>query len=1453
MKRTGLLAIAVIGWLLMDAASITADQARTVAQQFIARNAMHKASGRQGALKLVNTTTSARGEADYYVFNIGIDGGFLIVGGDDQAPAVWGYSEGGSFEANRLPDNVRWWLGEYQRQLQWLRNHPGSQPRKATNSGTSVAQLLTTKWDQRRPYNDDCPDIPDSQSAEDVYYGYNHAVTGCEATAVAQIMKYYEWPTTGVGQHSYNCNVGYGDGLSYSTTLSADFSSSVYDWGLMMDEYYCDEGKVFCRNGSEKYVVATQSQQDAVARLMSDLGIATNMRYSAENSSCYFQDIDLALKTYFRYSGSLHWLIRNDYHADWDAMLRKELDAGRPVLYAGFPQWGGHLFVLDGYRSDGYFHVNWGWGGWCDGYFLTTLLNPEEDEEGFNEDQWALVGIQPDYNSETMAVPGDVNGDQVIDIDDLNMVINHMVRKCTLTGRQFESADCHRDDVIDIDDLNFIINLMVRKGYSHATPMSLVVDLRNGGRVVFPLADNPQLTFEGDNLHAKSKYYDYYFGRNELLRLSYVTATTASKLPQTHHNAVGDNPNQNAIYIYRNDNDFNAHLNVDVQRIQFSAVGTDGQWYDNALVQEVWTPDSVFRTPVAAVDSVTFQAPAPVVKQGLFVITEEHLPYMTAATDSTLTFKSSTPTGLHPVKGQVVYSELETEWFTMGFAGRVTATKQSDSEVTYECEPVSPRDVYDRLVTVGKIEATGNGEQGAPRRIADDGVIHSPKITIDVGYENYIRVKGSAAMTIDYAFNFGWGGKDFANVTLTDELSLSLSTSIKKSLGKKKHEQMLPIPVGYIGNKVVGASVNVGLFFELTGSVEMGLTIPYKIKHIEEYKWSSDDFFHISYNKQSDGGWGNLGDALDDSECTFKIKGGAKFGPIVKASLMIWKPKFLSINAALKGGPEVNGSFEFDFNDPDGYHAYDLLAKDTKLSTGMYLGVDVTAQTWKTVYDVATIGTTLFPRDSYLFPRFTQPNFASLTNTNPVTWEAGLDPMSVYTVPSNNLWLPGKVGIGLYDSDGNEIGKRYYGNWYFGGTERDWSKNWLQYNLAEDITPGQTYTVRPLFKLLNLFEVKGSPESQLTAPARVHFASESINVPKGAEYGLPIQDGWGYFALTDNSKPSVVDAQVYDSGENHYLRLKALKEGVAELTVTDLRSQQTAKVTVNVLKSQLLVSTENVRMNEGEEVRVDVLGGSGNYIASCPDSGIATARMCTEFGITEGQGGWSFTNHYVLITGVKAGETTVTVTDTQSGKTATVAVTVADTETGLSLSSYDVKVIEGKSRSPRINDGSGYYTVKSMNTSIATAEANIYSGGRHYVKITGKAQGTTKVKVKDNETGLMATVNVEVCSAYGDTMYGSPYPEDGAVNVSRSGFNFSCDAPYEYGAVYQLQWSDKPDMSNILTTVNISNHVYAASPNLSVFQPSTTYYWRVLKYDWDLDDFLIMSPVWSFTTASDMN
>lgn len=146
MRRTTTIAITLLNWLAASAAGITADQAQQVAQQFITRSAVRQAQGWKGAVQLAHAVTSPQGESDYYVFNIGTDSGFVIVGGDDQAPAVWGYSDIGKFDTKRIPENMRWWLAEYQRQLQWLRNHPGARPRNATNVGSNVGPLLTTRW-----------------------------------------------------------------------------------------------------------------------------------------------------------------------------------------------------------------------------------------------------------------------------------------------------------------------------------------------------------------------------------------------------------------------------------------------------------------------------------------------------------------------------------------------------------------------------------------------------------------------------------------------------------------------------------------------------------------------------------------------------------------------------------------------------------------------------------------------------------------------------------------------------------------------------------------------------------------------------------------------------------------------------------------------------------------------------------------------------------------------------------------------------------------------------------------------------------------------------------------------------------------------------------------------------------------------------------------------------------
>ena len=170
-------------------------------------------------------------------------------------------------------------------------------------------------------------------------------------------------------------------------TLSADFSQSTYDWDNMLDSYNSSYNEV---------------QANAVARLMSDAGISIDMEYNSGESYAYYSHAIEALMAYFDYSTSMSYLLKNGYSGDWDEMLRGELDANRPIFYFGqTPTNAGHAFVLDGYDDNGYFHVNWGWYGWCDNYFLTSLLRPyvgnnNPDEANYSYDQGAIVGIQPD-------------------------------------------------------------------------------------------------------------------------------------------------------------------------------------------------------------------------------------------------------------------------------------------------------------------------------------------------------------------------------------------------------------------------------------------------------------------------------------------------------------------------------------------------------------------------------------------------------------------------------------------------------------------------------------------------------------------------------------------------------------------------------------------------------------------------------------------------------------------------------------------------------------------------------------------------------------------------------------------------------------------------------------------------------------------------------------------------
>ena len=353
MKRfLSILAITMATALSIQAAPVSEAQARLVADSFFSSQSYRLPSpGGRPALRLAYTAQREH----FYVFDRDDCNGFVVVAGDDRLPQVLGYSERGHFAASQLPPSLQYWMHEMDRQITYLLEHDGVAAQLPIKHDTAVGPLMTTTWNQDSPYNDLCPTYSDNNG------NTLRCVTGCVATAFAQVMNYHQWPDVGTGSHSYECEVN----GSTVTELSADFSQSHYRWDLMLDNYDDSSSVESCA---------------AVAKLMSDVGISMDMGYGSSSGASEATAMK-AMTQYFKYNEHCY-LVNRDYYsvAEWDQMLVDEITAGRPIVYCGYAfsnnEISGHAFVLDGFDTDGYFHVNWGWGGNSDGYFLFTLLAP---------------------------------------------------------------------------------------------------------------------------------------------------------------------------------------------------------------------------------------------------------------------------------------------------------------------------------------------------------------------------------------------------------------------------------------------------------------------------------------------------------------------------------------------------------------------------------------------------------------------------------------------------------------------------------------------------------------------------------------------------------------------------------------------------------------------------------------------------------------------------------------------------------------------------------------------------------------------------------------------------------------------------------------------------------------------------------------------------------------------
>ena len=420
MKRLSLLWLAL--GLVANAAfagPVDVNKAKEFGQKFV-QNTLDKTTAE---LSLAYTKTSDSGMDVLYVFNY--DQGFVVVAADDHAHPILGYTEGDAFDVDRIPEGLQYYLGHYARQIQYAidENLPVD-PEIAeqwhlmetegvmmkTRMDKAVAPLLATTWDQGYPYNYYAPTCSSPWTG-------NHCYAGCVATAMSQVMKYWNWPETGVGEHSYSTS-------TYGGTISVNFGEATYNWSIMPNAL-----------GSS----VTPAAQ-AVALLMYHCGVAVDMDYDPSGSGAHTEDVPDAIKQYFRYGSCAHVEYRDYYSRPlWEDMLIESFDRGVPVVYAGSDSQGGHAFNCDGYNDQRYFHFNWGWSGSYNNYYQIDALNTGNGT--FNSTQRVVLEMIPDYIYEATVPAIESLGVAVADALTHTVTLAMTVPTVSVSGATLESIE----------------------------------------------------------------------------------------------------------------------------------------------------------------------------------------------------------------------------------------------------------------------------------------------------------------------------------------------------------------------------------------------------------------------------------------------------------------------------------------------------------------------------------------------------------------------------------------------------------------------------------------------------------------------------------------------------------------------------------------------------------------------------------------------------------------------------------------------------------------------------------------------------------------------------------------------------------------------------------------------------------------------------------------------------
>ena len=794
---------------------------------------------------------------------------------------------------------------------------------------------------------------------------------------------------------------------------------------------------------------------------------------------------------------------------------------------------------------------------------------------------------------------GDVNHDGEVTVADVNYVIDIILGG---TG-DHQAADVNHDNEVTIADINAIIDIIL-----NIRPQSLcstmLVTTRDGKTTEHFIDQNTRVSIDKPNLILETGGKTWAYDLENLARVRYGQRFVSSALDAPYVlydegiSPDSDERPQYALFTYRNDGGMNAFLNIDVDSITFSTTDLSGLSHPNAVVQQVWTPDSLYRIPLAAIDSVGFRAPEPIFKDDVFHLRGWHIPYVLQSDGLTLYLSRDIAKDSIPMIGQVVISDVIDEPLNRGFSGRVVSIGLTTDAYVISCEPVALNEIFERLVLVGRSESFTPEEfrllqqrliSGSNRSSYEDdwdGVLpfELDKFKMNIpsveGFMSNISsdmTLGSIAVEPKFYVSYIVDIRPFVHshvkvlfenrTKTTVESHLKVNGESSYTDTKKASVYLTKVPIPIVPGVLYGEVALSGNLY-LKGDLDLKAMFTKSIYNGDEYEWSTSDFWNLIHNRYDKDPRikGTEGDVSDnsnqwESEVVFSVNGSFGFGLSLELVLFAVSENTLEIMNETSVGPELSGSLSFSSQGLEDGTLYSTL-KGTKVSfVPLKLSDDVKFNICMRNFTLGGWSHDFGKKDYKLFPDFTAPDLPS----KEMYTNEGYMPLGLYTRVTNDVLpiLPLKIGIGRYDEYGNLIDEEFASQFY--QNEQDWKNNWLNYNIS-DLPTGSTYTFNPLIRLwgLQALQLKAMPQKAFTMPFPVSLDFQTLQIQKGESHRININGGWGDYSI-DNSDPSKCQAELkYEEDGSCYIQVVGLSDGTSTITVKDLRSGNVATVLVTV-------------------------------------------------------------------------------------------------------------------------------------------------------------------------------------------------------------------------------------------------------------------------------------------------